>query len=274
MMDVRHCRLSVVDCGWLPQCVLAALCFLVLLVGGSGAAHAQEDDSVELGREAFSRRNYPWYEPREDAVRPLRVGKKTSTQTEAKPGKSRSKDSKTSSSSGAWGLSLFGSALQVVGLLLLTLVLVAVAALIVWAFLRNETTQAQGASVVSASREVDRVEQLPFALKRTGGDFLAEARRLAEAGNYSEAVIYLYSHLLVELDKHHVIRLAKGKTNRQYLRETRPRPALAEILEPTMVAFEDVFFGHHELEQNRFEQCAGQIAQFDVELARLERAAA
>jgi hypothetical protein len=49
---------------------------------------------------------------------------------------------------------------------------------------------------------------------------------------------------------------------------------LAEILEPTMVAFEDVFFGHHELEQNRFEQCAGQIAQFDVELARLERAAA
>lgn len=238
------------------------------------SAQAQEDEAVELGRDALGRRHYPWYEPNEDAARPLRIGKETRTEADAKRDTSGKKDAKTSSSSGIRGFTFFGSALQGIGLILLTLILIAVAGLLVWAFLRSETTSAQGASVVSASREVDRVEQLPIALKRTGGDFLAEARRLAGEGDYSEAILYLYSHLLVELDKHHVIRLAKGKTNRQYLRETRVRPALAEIVEPAMVAFEDVFFGHHRLERERFEQCAGQMAAFDAELVKVERAAA
>jgi hypothetical protein len=78
----------------------------------------------------------------------------------------------------------------------------------------------------------------------------------------------------VQLDRHHVIRLAKGKTNRQYLRETRTRPALAEILETTMVAFEDVFFGKHELSRQRFEECHSQFGTFQSELDRMERQAA
>jgi hypothetical protein len=234
-------------------------------------AQAQEaDESVELGRDALSKRNYPWYERQEDTARPLRVGKKSATQTETPT--TRTKTATPTSQGG--GFTLFGSALQVLGLIVLTLVLAGVAALIAWAFLRNETSQTQGASVVAASREVDRVEQLPFALKRASSDFLAEARRLAQEGNYSEAVIYLYSHLLVELDKHHIIRLAKGKTNRQYLRETRTRPVLAGILETAMVAFEDVFFGHYELPRERFEECVGEVGRFEAELSKLERAAA
>ena len=35
-------------------------------------------------------------------------------------------------------------------------------------------------------------------------------------------MIYLFSHQLVQLDRHQIIRLAKGKTNRQYLREVGP----------------------------------------------------
>jgi hypothetical protein len=121
---------------------------------------------------------------------------------------------------------------------------------------------------------VDRVEALPFHLRKPTGDFLSEARRLYEAGNYSEAVIYLYSHLLVQLDRHHVIRLTKGKTNRQYLREVRSRTLLREILDRTMVAFEDVFFGHHALTRERFEECWRRLDEFHGELERQERAAA
>ncbi|MFO7906997.1 MAG: DUF4129 domain-containing protein, partial [Pirellulaceae bacterium] len=59
----------------------------------------------------------------------------------------------------------------------------------------------------------------------------------------------------VELDKHHLIQLNKGKTNREYLGELRRRPEFAALLGPTMRAFEDVFFGHHEISRERFQAC-------------------
>lgn len=252
--------------------MLAAL-LLSAVAGLTPVASAQEDDAVSSGREALARRRYPWYDPAKEAPRPLRVGKESATKTDKKL-VTTPQPTTGRGSSGGLGFSLFGSLVQVVGLVVLTAVFAAVAALIVWAFLRNETTQTSGARVVAASKEVDRVEQLPVALKRASGNFLDEARRLAAEGNYSEAIIYLYSYLLVELDKHHVIRLAKGKTNRQYLRETRTRPGLAGTLETTMIAFEDVFFGHHPLPGDRFEECLSQVDAFESDLVRLERAAA
>jgi hypothetical protein len=76
------------------------------------------------------------------------------------------------------------------------------------------------------ARDVDRVEALPFAVRKPTGDFLAEARRL-----YGQ--VMLSSHLsvqlqLVELDRRHLI-ASRGKTNRQYLRE-RTKPACGSIL--------------------------------------------
>jgi hypothetical protein len=103
--------------------------------------------------------------------------------------------------------------------------------------------------------DIDRVESLPFQLKAPQTDLLSEARRHYEAGNYKDAIIYLYSYQLVELDKHQLIRLTKGKTNRQYLREIRRRGDLFGTLQTSMLAFEDVFFGNHSLERGRFESC-------------------
>jgi hypothetical protein len=270
-MNPVECGMRSAECGVRTGTlcsVLALFLFAWLIVPAGGQ---EPENPVELGREAFGKRNYPWYDSSKDEARPLRVGADTETKTDSDTSGS---SSSSPSGSAGFGIGLFGSGLQVLGLILLACVLAAAAALIVWAFLKNETQQSAGASVVTASRDVDRVEQLPFALKRTSGDFLAEAQRLADSGNYSEAIIYLYSHLLVQLDKHHVIRLTKGKTNRQYVRETRSRPSLAAILEPTMIAFEDVFFGKHEIDRARFEECHSQIGNFQAELARLERQAA
>jgi hypothetical protein len=121
--------------------------------------------------------------------------------------------------------------------------------------MNQEVEESRAVKVVEVSSDVDRVENLPFTLDRPTGDFLDEARRLYDAGRYAEAIIYYYSYLLVQLDRRHVIRLAKGKTNRQYLREARRLAPVAGVLEPTMVAFEEVFFGHHPLPRERFEQC-------------------
>ena len=167
-----------------------------------------------------------------------------------------------------------GSVLYVMGLTALVALLVLAVVLIARAFLSGEVTETAGSKVVETGQEVDRVEHLPFQLRKPTGDFLSEARRLYEAGDYSQAILYLYSHFLVELDKQHVIRLAKGKTNRQYLRETRPRPVLHQILEITMVSFEDVFFGHHKISRQQFEASWSRLADFEAELTRVERAAA
>jgi hypothetical protein len=64
------------------------------------------------------------------------------------------------------------------------------------------------------------------------------------------------------LDKRQLIRLTRGKTNRQYLGEIWGRADVRAILERTMVAFEDVFFGHHVLERARFESCWTRLAEF------------
>jgi hypothetical protein len=127
---------------------------------------------------------------------------------------------------------------------------------------------------VESARDVDRIESLPFKIRGAPSDFLGQARRLFEAGNYSEAIIYLFSYQLVQLDKNHLIRLAKGKTNRQYLREIRQRANLRTILEATMIAFEDAFFGRKALSKDRFESCWQRLDEFHHELEHHERAAA
>jgi hypothetical protein len=114
----------------------------------------------------------------------------------------------------------------------------------------------------------DLIEKLPFQLPRTQGGLLAEAQRLYELGAYGEALIYLFSYQLVALDQHHLIRLARGKTNRQYLMELGRRPPVRGIFERTMIAFEDFFFGRHAVDRERFESCWRRLDEFHGHLGR------
>jgi hypothetical protein len=65
-------------------------------------------------------------------------------------------------------------------------------------------------------------------------------------------------------------RLTRGKTNRQYLRETsrRGRTGLVGLLEQTMLAFEDFFFGNHPIDRARFEACWARLGEFESQLKR------
>src|SRR5207249_1781221 len=106
---------------------------------------------------------------------------------------------KTSNSPWRWQR-LFGSALQWIGLSTLVVLLAVIAYLIASSFLNEEVSdQAAVRKVVESRRDADRVEALPFHLRAAAGDFLAEARRFYEAGEYSQAIIFLFSHELVEL---------------------------------------------------------------------------
>jgi Domain of unknown function (DUF4129) len=263
----------------LPRC---AVVFSAMLVGmcvlnpSRALADLSDDHATESAKSSLGGRNrYPFYNRASDDVRQLNVAPPADDDLANRNTKWTGKNAKAPPPTPPRQSStLLGTLLEVVGLTALVISIGLLAWLIAKAFLKNETTETVVSKVVETSRDVDRVEALPFQLRKPTGDFLAEAQRLYEAGNFSEAVIYLYSHLLVQLDRHHVIRLAKGKTNRQYVRETRSRPLLREILDRTMVAFEDVFFGHHELSRERFEECWRRLDEFHAELERQERAAA
>jgi hypothetical protein len=153
-------------------------------------------------------------------------------------------------------------------------VLVVLVALIAWrvfTYWRSGQDQADTALTLDDdANQMDRVEALPFRVARQATDLLNEARRQYEKGNYDEAIVYLFSHELVELDRQHLIHLAQGKTNRQLVRELGPRRELRLLVEQTMVAFEDVFFGDHALSRARFEACWFDLQRFD----RLVREAA
>lgn len=257
-----------------------SLLLFVLLVALPGAALAQplsasDEDSVEAGREALNgRTSFPFYDAKQDDVRRLDVKEDAAKKPESGGNQWTSPNKAAAAPRGRLSTSGFGTIFQVFGLGLLTLIIAGVVILLVKAFMQGEQAQTQGIKFVDTSADIDRVEDLPFQLKKPTGDFLSEARRLYEAGKYSEAIVYLFSYQLVALDKRHVIHLAKGKTNRQYLRETRSREPIKQLLQRTMISFEDVFFGHHDLSRDRFEESWNRLDEFHQQLERVEVAGA
>ncbi len=206
--------------------------------------------SVEHARDALGQgwgSRFPWYDEKNDDVRPLKI------KPPAKPPTWKAPQVSIPSTSLSW-----------VSWTVLLIFSLGLAWLLWRAYLAREKRQA--ADLPEAQRRVvsdaSRIEALPFVMRRTDADLLGEAERYYRQQNYSEAVIYFYSYLLVTLDRAQIIRLAKGKTNRQYLRELGRRPRLREILELVMVAFEDVFFGNHPLSRQRFEWCWSLLDEF------------
>lgn len=253
----------------------------LLLVWLAPAAWGQERDdeaaAIEAGREALADvARFPWYDRSQDDVRRLEI-RASADADSANRGSKWTKDDSAPTRGGRGGrrFTAVGAVLQWLGITFLILLLGLIAFLIAKAFLKEEVSETVVLrKVIETRHDVDRVEALPFQVRGAAGDLLGQARRLYEAGEFSEAIIYLFSFQLVQLDKHHLIRLAKGKTNRQYLREVRQRPAVRSILELTMYAFEDVFFGGKTLSRERFEECWRRMDEFHQELERTARAAA
>jgi hypothetical protein len=122
-------------------------------------------------------------------------------------------------------------------------------------------------NAADANRQAEmrrRTEALPLPGDQRPLDLLDAARLCCAAGRYGEAIVYLFSHQLVQLDKHRRVHLARGKTNRQYLREIGPYSPLGRLFRQTMVAFEDVFFGHHAIGRTRYEACFGRLDEFEA----------
>jgi hypothetical protein len=231
---------------------------LIALLVVSPLAALGDDSAVEAGRKALTdSASLPWYDAASDGLRDLQAKKRADDDSETRKTGWEFEVQKTQSRPVNWRMPSMWEGVQYLAIGLFVLVILGVGYLLLRYYLKLEPETATGEQLASESptANVERLEQLPFDLARPQGNLLSEARRLYEQGRYSEAVVYLFSYELVTLDRHQWIHLTKGKTNRQYLREAGKSPQVRGLLERTMVAFEDVFFGHHDLDRERFEAC-------------------
>jgi hypothetical protein len=113
------------------------------------------------------------------------------------------------------------------------------------------------------------IQQLSFDVEFSDNNFREAAERAYRSGDLRRAIIYLFSHVLVSLDQKGHIRLRKGKTNREYLREIRGKRGLAKYYQRVMVPFEETFFGDYQLELDEFENCWSQLDQFQEDIVEV-----
>jgi hypothetical protein len=228
--------------------ILGAVMALAFAGGMATRAPAAELESpVASGREAFQHGTYPWYDAQQDALKPI-------TLRPTEPRRERPM-------SAPW---ILPSWTTTVVWVVLAVLLIGVAVLLVLLY-RDARVKRFRASAAANDQVVDadQVEALPFMASRPRGDLLGQARRYYEQGNYNEAIIYLFSHELVQLDKSGLIDLAHGKTNYQYLREVAHSQQVKLSLELTMGAFERVFFGGRTLDRASFESCWNMLGAFE-----------
>ncbi|MGL4462520.1 MAG: DUF4129 domain-containing protein [Planctomycetia bacterium] len=223
------------------------------LVGGASAAAWQVKEAApndpagaSLRREAF-----PWYDAAKNAYRPLPP-----------------EEAKSNEPCCDWMPADFAST---IGRFLVYVLIGVVLAFLIVTLLRSFDFM-KGRSTKSMDPpspvEAPRVEALPMRA-RPVDDLLTEAERLYAAGDLAEAVVYLYAHQLMSLDKAGAVRLKPGKTNRDYLRETqRSAAAVAPILKTTIRLFEDSFFGGLPVERTAFEGVWSRRQSFAAAVAR------
>ncbi len=241
--------------------LIMAVVYMLVLVWQPTFA-AEQVDPIEGAKSALSKTKQPWYDIEKDAVRIVDDQKETEA-GERKDWK-KPKRPEWSYDFGNWwswggtgqGGSILSNLVQLGAWILIVLVVGALIYLLVRTFMNLEDDGEYNRSVTLQENRTDeqRIENLPIQPDKKKGDFLALAKAAYDAGNYADAIVYLFSYRLIQLDRAGYIRLTRGKTNRQYLSEITSGRELRSILGSTIVCFEDVFFGKHPLTKERFEQ--------------------
>lgn len=220
----------------------------VLVPTSIHSASAQE--SVDDAGRALGRAGLPWYDAEKEDVQPI---------PQPRNAPKWWPDWNFQAGNAIW----FGQFIRFIFIAALVLILSLIVYALVRAYLRLEQRRERDVGEhVQVLTDEARIEQLPFNVREPNADLLEQARRFYQDGDFNEAIVYLYSYMLLHLDKNRCIRLSKGKTNRQYLGELRQVPNLFSLLERTMISFEEAFFGKHRLERDDFEASWRQLDKF------------
>jgi hypothetical protein len=156
------------------------------------------------------------------------------------------------------------------GTILLATVLAAffVFLLVIW--LRGEPFAAGGGAAKARPGSALLLAQLAGDSVAALDDPWAEAQRRRLAGDHAGAIIYLFAHQLLSLDRAGLIRLAPGWTGRQYVRWLRD-PVLVDSFAATLGLFEEIYYGHRQPSQGAFEHVWGRAQALEDRRSALEQ---
>ena len=107
-----------------------------------------------------------------------------------------------------------------------------------------------------------QIDALPQHIPRTKKGLWEEAQACYERGDLGWAIVFLYGYQLVELDRCGHLRLSKGKTNRQYVRDLVRTPPIQDLLRRTSRLSEAFYFGKHVPPIDQFQVCWQEIEGF------------
>lgn len=247
--------------------ILIGLISMVMVADLSQSTNAQE--AVPL-----KGYDYPWYDAETDRLKPIELTEEskprtlkrndvpidnTASKTPAPPATNGTNATTNTPTGSGWlTADMMFQLFAALGLIVIFVVL----AFLLYNFLQVESGTDNAASARKRKLLSESIEQLPFELQTGNGDFRSMAHQAYSAGDLRRAMIFLYSHVLITLDQNELILLRKGKTNRQYLKEVLHYPEVSGYFKNVMLPFESVFFGDHDLERARFEECWSQLDYF------------
>ena len=156
--------------------------------------------------------------------------------------------------------------LVAVGLALLLLTVLLVALLELLRRYRPISDEEAAARAAAAGGRSARIEGLPAGVRLDAADPWVEAQRLRALGDYAGAIIHLFAHQLLTLERVRQLRLVPGRTGRQLIRAVADR-GLRATVEPTLRLFEAVYYGHHPPTAEAFEAAWSQVEAFDRRVA-------
>ena len=223
-----------------------SLLVLACLATAASVARANEAPAVKAPnppapvQDALAKGNYPWYDARTDAVKPLWPPREPDLAWLDRWLK-RSRLRWLPSAGSLVSITLAMAALAVLLIVLLRL----------WRYYQPAAhvprPAARGPSTAA------QIEGLPAGLRPETDDPWSEAVNCRARGDYARAVVCLFAHQLLTLDRLRQIRLVPGRTGRQLVRATVDRQLQAWV-EPTLRLFEAVYYGERIPSAEAFER--------------------
>lgn len=250
------------------QAMLVSL-FVALVVGFGG--QPQTAFAQDAGLESLKRQSLPWYDAASEDIKPVEFEARDEPRSQLRGTIAkkvpRAKKKRRNGTFNNWGANWDGSIGTFFYWLMWAVLAVAFIILIVWAVRNVDVRPSFARDEVEQARSLAQsVAQLPFQVEIGNDDFRSLAKKAIQANDYRQAIVWLFSHVLVSLDQKNLIRLKKGKTNRQYLRELADERQLSDYYADVMLPFEATFFGDKELNQEQFTRCWNGLNQFEQQV--------
>jgi len=268
-------------CGQAAPAVAAAPVPATAAIAAVVAAAPPQPDAAASGPVIPLPDSTPWYDDERRELRPVPVQTRLPeaehrfSRWEPAPPKPKAPAAPPSSSGGM-------DAYRIFGWILLAGFAFALLALLFYLFSKLEpevlVTRQRGSQSGIDQRDeqtLERISHLPSAVRRSDVNLRTEAEQLMNLGRLDEAIVLLFGHQLLLLDRVGVLRLARGKTNGRYLGETRSKsPEAHTLLAHCVAAFEASYFGGHTPQPDQFARLWAENAQLESIVAAKWGAAA